>query len=191
MRGPRLSLWIAWWAAIVAPVAVASGGEPPIEAVQEAAVRYIDCAPAAIRALGRDARAFGALPDVQLEGSVDKDRQTDLDAFDQVEGLSDDAGWELSVELQWDLADLVTSYERIRTLSEQQRRMELRQRVLEDVTRCYYDRLRAVAELEMTPDLEPLEREQLRIRIDELTAHLDAMTGGEYREMLDEPRRRR
>jgi len=175
--------WIQWTSPLyLLPMlcGTAWAGVPSIEQVQHAAVRYIDCEPSTLRALERDARAYGALPEVQLEGSFDGDREMDLDAFDNVEGRSDAGGWQLSVELEWDLADLVTSYERIRTLSEQQRRMELRRKVLEDVTRCYFDRLRAVAEFELSPGLDPGARAALRLRIDELTAQLDAMTGGEF-----------
>ena len=189
MIPPRTVACLVVLAAIELQVVPAQADEPPVEAVQQAAVAYIDCEPSALRALERDARSFGALPEIQLEGSFDGDRQTDLDPFENVEGRSDDAGWEVSVELEWDLADLVTSYERIRTLSEQQRRMELRRRVLEDVTRCYFDRLRTIAELDLTPDLDPATRAQLLLRIDELTAQLDAMTGGEFSRMMKDPGR--
>ena len=185
MSAARVVTWVAT-IVVIGALLPARAVEPSVGAVQQAAVRYIECEPSALRALERDARAFGALPEVQLSGSFDGDRQSDLDPFDNVEGQSNDTGWEVSVDLEWDLADLVTSYERIRTLSEQQRRMELRRRVLEDVTRCYFDRLRAIAEIELTPGLEPAARAQLRLRVDEITAQLDAMTGGEFSRMLDE-----
>ena len=155
-------------------------GEPTIEAVQQAAIEYAHCEPETMRRLLRDARAFGALPDVDFGGSIDGDDKQDLDPFDNVEGSSHDESWKVSLELEWDLGDLVMSYERIRVLAEQQRRVEQRQEVLEEVTAVYFDRLRTKAHLELGPTLEPTERALLKLQLQELTARLDGLTGGRF-----------
>ena len=159
-------------------------GEPDILSVQAAAVRYVECTPDFFHRLQRDAQAFGALPDLSLRGQLDADRDQELDAFGNVEAVGEDRTWDLTVELEWDLADLVMSYERIRVLSEQQRRMELRARVLEDVTAAYFDRQRARARLEFEPDLGPDDRLRLQLALREATARLDALTGGAFTEKL-------
>jgi hypothetical protein len=177
----------AVWTAVLAMQSTPSAeldwlldGEPTIEQVQRAAVEHAGCTAGASTALQRDARAMGALPELTLSGDIDRDHGEDLDAFGNVEQSDDDAGWQVSLDLQWDLADLAMSYERIRVLAETQRRTELRARVLEAVTDAYYERLGARAELELAPPGDDLERLRLRLRIEQLTAELDAWTGGEF-----------
>jgi len=72
------------------------------------------------------------------------------------------------------------SYERIRVLSEQQDRMELRARVLEEVTRLYFERQRIRAELSRVCEQDPGESTRLILELGEVTALLDALTGGEF-----------
>ncbi len=160
-------------------------GEPDILYVQGAAVRYVDCTPDFFHRLERDAQAFGALPDLSLRGQLDADQDRDMDAFGNVEAVGEGQAWDLTVELEWDLADLVMSYERIRVLSEQQRRLELRARVLEDVTVAYYDRQRARARLQFEPQLGPDDRLRLQLEVSEATARLDALTGGAFSKKLE------
>jgi len=99
-----------------------------------------------------------------------------------------DEAWEVSLDLEWDLGDLVMSYERIRVLAEQQRRVELRQEVLGEVTAVYFDRLRARARLELGPEMGEVDRALLRLEIGELTARLDGLTGGRFAGDWDEGR---
>ena len=61
-------------------------GEPAIADVQRAAVRYVACDAETLAGLGRDSRAYGALPEVTLGGGLDGDRDVDVDPFDNVEG---------------------------------------------------------------------------------------------------------
>jgi hypothetical protein len=161
-------------------------GEPSIAAVQRAAVRYVECDAATLAEFERDSRAYGALPELSLGGGLDGDRDVDVDPFDNVEGAQDGRGWDLSVDLEWDLGDLVMSYERIRILSEQQDRMELRARVLEEVTQRYFERQRARAEFAADdPERDPAEATRLLLEIAEITAGLDALTGGEFSRLLE------
>lgn len=156
-------------------------GEPAIADVQRAAVRYVACDAETLAGLGRDSRAYGALPEVTLGGGLDGDRDVDVDPFDNVEGAQDGRGWDLTLDIEWDLGDLVMSYERIRVLSEQQDRMELRARVLEEVNRRYFDRQRVRAELAAAgPDHDPAEVTRLLLELAEISAGLDALTGGEF-----------
>jgi len=157
--------------------------EPPIERVQRAAVEHAGCAPEVLDDLHRDARAFGALPELSLGGDLEHDQGQDLDPFENVEGSDTGRGWQLSLDLEWDLADLAMSYERIRVLAETQRRTELRARVLESVTGRYYERLAVKAQLEFDPPTDPVERVRLELEFERLTAELDGWTGGAFSRM--------
>ena len=72
------------------------------------------------------------------------------------------------------------SSERIRVINEAQDIVKLRDKVLEDVTRLYFDRRRLQVEQLLSPagDL----RSQLKneLRLQELTANIDALTGGRF-----------
>lgn len=73
---------------------------------------------------------------------------------------------------------------RARLLKEQRVRMDRRDEVLDRVTDLYYERLRARIRLAGDPDLPPEERLELRLRIDEAGARLDALTEGEFTRLL-------
>jgi hypothetical protein len=57
--------------------------------------------------------------------------------------------------------------------------VQLRDDILEEVTRLYFERKRLLAEMK---DKERDIRKQLRV--EELTAYIDALTGGEFSEAL-------
>jgi len=163
-------------------------GEPSIDAVQRAAVEFARCDPATLGQLQRDSRAFGALPEISLGAGLDGDRDVDTDPFDNIEGTEDGRGWDISVDIEWDLADLVMSYERIRVLSEEADRVQLRARVVEEATHLYYQRQRLRARLTSEIDLEPLQRIELELDLRETTARLDAITGGEFSRLMRQAR---
>ena len=56
--------------------------------------------------------------------------------------------------------------------------VQLRQDLLEEVTRIYFERERLLAEFNGQPTSDPVLRKERSIRVEELTAYLDAMTGG-------------
>jgi hypothetical protein len=61
----------------------------------------------------------------------------------------------------------------------------LRDRSLEEVTRRYYERRRLQIELELTPPTDLGDRVRKELRLQELTADLDAFTGGWFSEKLE------
>lgn len=73
---------------------------------------------------------------------------------------------------------------RARLLKEQRARMDRRDEVLDRVTDLYYERLRARIRLAGDPDLPSEEQLELRLRIDEAGARLDALTEGEFTRLL-------
>lgn len=159
--------------------------EPSIDAVQAAAAEFARCDLATLDRLERHSRAFGALPEISLGAGLDGDHDVDTDPFDNVEGAEDGRGWDLSLDLEWDLGDLVMSYERIRILSEQADRAQLRARVVDEATHLYYERQRLRVLLARESGMED-DGERIKIELDlrETTARLDAITGGEFGRML-------
>ncbi len=97
--------------------------------------------------------------------------------------------WDIS--LKWDLADLVwnasqTSIE-IRSVA----MVELREDILDQITRLYFERRRAQAELIQLASLDPQMRLDKEMRVEELTALIDAMTGGKFSETIEKNRQKK
>jgi hypothetical protein len=89
-----------------------------------------------------------------------------------------------TVQARWDLDKLVMSSERIRVLNEAQDVVKLRDKVLAEVTRLYFERRRVQVDMLLNPkrDLAGQVKDQLRLA--ELTANIDALTGGRFSEAL-------
>ena len=62
--------------------------------------------------------------------------------------------------------------------------VQLRDEILEDVTRLYFERKRLLAELSETRPEDTQKLREKRLRVEELTAHIDALTGGRFSDAL-------
>jgi len=174
-------------AALPAPEARASE-EPSVLQVQRAAIRYLDLAPERVRALQRGLRRRGWLPTFELRGAYGggRRRQRDYDEaytydaprlfLDRLQERSRD--FAVSTVLAWDLGDLAYHPESIDLSKEAREIIELRDDVLDEVTQLYFERKRALLELESEPRPPADEAARLRLRADELASGLDAWTGG-------------
>ena len=97
-----------------------------------------------------------------------------------------DKDW--GVGLNWDLSDLVWNDAQTSIDVRSKLMVQLRDEILEDVTRIYFERKRLVNEVKeteakITDDGGPETRGVLSekaLRIEELTAYLDALTGGAF-----------
>jgi hypothetical protein len=130
--------------------------EPSIQQVHRWATAEAHASPEQVRRWLRQSRSFAALPELTIDGRVRLDWDHGFDYADPygAEPLLDDElvtvpvdvdqGWteELQVRLRWQLGDLVMSSERIRVLSEAQDVVKLRDQVLAEVTRAYFERRR-------------------------------------------------
>jgi len=172
--------------------------EPSVQQVQGWATEYARVAPKEVDGWMSSSRTFALLPDLQLEYRLvdgwDKGFQyypADgvIDEVDEgVFDVEDDAGTDqtrtIAVKARWELDKLILSSERIRVMNETQDAVKLRDKVLTEVTRLYFERRRLQVELLLRPksDLSALAKDQLRLM--ELTANLDALTGGTFSEAL-------
>ena len=87
---------------------------------------------------------------------------------------------EYKVRLVWDLDKLVMSSERIRVINEAQDLVKLRDKVLSEVTRLYFERRRLQVERLLAPKADLMARVREELRLMELTANIDALTGGAF-----------
>jgi photosystem II stability/assembly factor-like uncharacterized protein len=158
-----------------------SGGineQPSIRQVQRAAIKYAEVIdPKQISAHRRLCRLRAILPDF----SLDYDKTIYGSASTGVNGgcgnvITGPRDWGFS--LKWSLDDLIWS-EQQRLIDSQVRLMvKLRQDILDEVTRLYFERRRLQSELISSQELRFKDRQEKELRIEELSALLDGLTGG-------------
>jgi photosystem II stability/assembly factor-like uncharacterized protein len=147
-------------------------GEPSIEDVQRAAIKYADVDINKIMNWRRQSRAKALCPDL----SVSYDKTIYGSSTGQMAiGPRD---WGLS--LSWDVADLIWNSDETSIDSRSRLTVQLRQDVLDQVNRLYYERRRLKAELFFLPPKDEKEKMIKLLEIQEVTAGLDALTNGYF-----------
>jgi hypothetical protein len=172
------------------------GHEPTVQQVQQWATDYARLNPGMVDRWFASSQTFAVLPELQLEYRFEEGWDQDFiyypvdinDPHGQLSSDLDDAGKDqdqkFKVRATWDLDKLVMSSERIRIINEAQDIVKLRDKVLTEVTRLYFERRRVQVELLLKPpsDMHSLAKEHLRLM--ELTANIDALTGGALSQAL-------
>ncbi|HPB68580.1 MAG TPA: hypothetical protein PKU74_06710, partial [Candidatus Omnitrophota bacterium] len=157
--------------------------EPTILDVHQMVIDYADVSPGKIKDWKERARMKALLPSF----SVGLDREggnlfhwnTAVNP-DELQKGRDYLSWDIS--LSWDFSDFIWSSEQTSIDSRAKLMVELREDLLSQVTRIYFERRRIQMEiLNENPGATgvdvPFERQ---LRIAELTAIIDAMTGGRF-----------
>jgi hypothetical protein len=155
--------------------------ELSINDVHQLAIDYAEVNPEKIANWRELARKKALMPAL----SVGLDREA-TDLFHWNTGTSPDElqkgreyiDWDVSVS--WNLADLVWSTDQTTIDSRSKLMVELREDILDEVTRLYFERRRIQTELIMDNFLDPRSKIDKETRIAELTALIDALTGGEF-----------
>ncbi|MFH1854331.1 MAG: hypothetical protein ABH815_03355 [Candidatus Omnitrophota bacterium] len=162
------------------------GNEPGIREVQEIAIKYAEVHPDKIKKWRESARKKALLPNV----SVGVDRYvTDYYHWDAgqnpdvlVKG-DDVVSWDLT--MTWDLGELIWNDDQTSIDTRSRLMVQLRDDVLGEITRTYFERRRLQIETHLSQPDNQSKRIEKRLRIDELTADLDAMTGGYFSKSLN------
>lgn len=128
-------------------------------------------------------KSAAALPEVTVKYTYDNGYSPDYTSTGELDKSGVDIGNTVSAQAKWKLADIVMSSNRIRVISETQDIVKLRDKVLDEATRVYFDRRRLQVDMLMNPgDIKTQLKNELRL--EELTAQLDAYTGGLYSRAL-------
>ena len=170
--------------------------DPPIQGVQEWTNDYAQTSPELVRRWLRQSVAFAALPQLDLDFDFDTGYDSGYqyyvtsglpqpttpedDLFPALDDAGKDQGQNYGVSLSWDLNELIMSSERIRVISEIQDVVKLRDKILGEVTRLYFERRRLQVDMLLNPkaDMNGQIKDQLKLL--EMTANLDAYTGGRF-----------
>lgn len=192
--GSSDSASVSWEGASVAPAAVREvmnrfAAEPSVREVQNVALEYAKANPERIDSWHARARANAALPQfrTQFDYDINQDlrTRTNLDATDaRVITEDDDRSYEFQVRAQWDLDRLIFEPQELAVARESVRLASLRDRVLDEVTRRYFERRRLQIDLELSPPTDLNDRIRKELRLQELSADIDALTGGWFSQKL-------
>lgn len=157
--------------------------EPSIREVQEAAVRYAEVHPDKIQQWRKAAAKKAWLPNVSLHQSLNSNENIDLDRGgtgdpDRFIQGPNEKSWDCYATVSWDLGDLVWNDDQTSIDTRSKLMAELRGDILNEVTHLYFERRRLQAEMVMSPLKDTAISVEKRLRLEELTANIDALTGG-------------
>lgn len=167
--------------------------EPSVAEVQDAALKYAMIYADDVRVWKKGAKNQALLP--QTKFRVDWDIK-DNEGFDRSNNIKiddesviigpDSLGWDedkdndwgFTLDFTWRLGEYVFNSNMLRVRGESEDIVQLRQDIVDDVTKLYYDRRRLQIDLELNPARSLSEQLKNELRLQELTANIDALTGG-------------
>jgi hypothetical protein len=165
-----------------------SVAEPTIQQVHRMAIAYAELGPEKIRRWRGLARWRSFIPSFTL--GLDQDRDANI-VSSTTAGVTkfsvgpDRRTRSLDFGFSWDLGNFIWNPDQTSIDVRSRLTTQLRQDLLEEATRLYFERRRLLAEFEGQPTEDAALREERRLRVDELTAYLDALTGGGFSRQPD------
>ncbi len=162
--------------------------EPDIRRVQESAIRYAETEPEKITNWRKQAAKRAWLPQLMIGANRDT---ADLWHWEtgSTTKVKDDVlvkgrdSIEYDVSLSWDLGNLIWNDDQTNIDVRSRLTVQLRNDILDEVNRAYFERRRLQLEL-LNANIDGKKRLDKELRIEELTATLDGLTGGGFSQML-------
>ena len=175
------------WADRHAALADLEAREPSLAQVRRAALRYAGLADRAESRWARRARLSGLLPTLTVE--LETDRESDIDLSRSSAGtqqLAVGSDRDISVEAKavWHLDRLLFSDVELRAAKGAQQRHNERLQLVARVTSLYFQRRKLQVARIWSPSKSPDKAAMHELAVDELTAQLDALTGGYFSSSL-------
>lgn len=172
---------------IVKKVLQRFNAEPTVREVQQQAIDYMRVHPQEVDSWRIRARTNALAPRLttQVQGDLNDDRRTVEKPGDPtIVSQDNDQSGRLVIGAAWDLDRLVFEPQEMAVARESVRIANLRDRVLDEVTRRYFERRRLQVDLELSPPKDLADRVKKELRLQELTADMDAVTGGWFSQKL-------
>ncbi|MFA5094375.1 MAG: hypothetical protein WC512_03950 [Candidatus Omnitrophota bacterium] len=155
--------------------------EPTILELQRAAIKYAEVNPEKITNWRKQAAMKALMPEISVG--------YDTDIYDTISTATKDGkvnyfigpddsrnGWDFSAS--WDLGDLVYNAAQTSIDSRSKLMVQLRNDILADLNTAYFERKKLLKQLEKVQDRDNPSFTEREIRIEELTATIDGLTGG-------------
>ncbi len=165
--------------------------EPSMEQVQQWAIRYADVHPEKILRWRKGAQAKAYFP--QLSVALNRQRDENVDVAE--EGTTtpdhyivgpDEQTFDFNVSLKWDMGDVIWSDSQTSIDVRSRLMVQLRDDILDEVTRLYFERRRLQIERELSPSKDIRLQVTQELRFQELTAQINGLTGGEFSRQTQE-----
>jgi len=161
--------------------------EPTITQVQEVAIRYAEVHPKKIQHWRRQAALQALLPVVDLGWDRKRSLDTNVDKgtfpkFQLLETEDRNAGFDFSVK--WELGNLIWNDDQTSIDVRSKLMVQLRDDIVNEVTRTYFERRRLQMALLTEPPDDQRVLADKELRLQELTAMLDGLTGGSFSKSL-------
>lgn len=162
-------------------------GEPTFKELQQAAIRFAEVSPEKIKNWRREARMRALFPTVSF--GIDKDRSSTYEIYTSAtkdytvagpDDISD--GWDVSIS--WDLGDIIFSDDQTNIDVRSRLMVQLRNDILDDLRRAYYERKRIQFELMLETPKDLKARFEKELRLQELTSAIDDLTGNYLSEKM-------
>ncbi len=158
--------------------------EPSIQQAQSAALEFFNIDASTVSSMRTRAQFKALLPTLDTKVRVKEvttDVSTlDIEGFSRVDPAKEDAvsgtSFEWEIGASWSLSRLIFNPEVLDVSSV----AVLQEGVLKEVTRLYYTRRRLQVDLILSPPTDPATQLSKQLRVDELTATLDAMCGNVF-----------
>ncbi|MCA8978412.1 MAG: hypothetical protein H6745_17700 [Deltaproteobacteria bacterium] len=158
--------------------------EPTVLEVQRAASSYAQVNPEAYEGWSSQAHLAYLLPKT-LDGRLQSTstdatdvRTTNSGAGTLSDLVSNDDQLRLEVRAQWDLTRLIYNKDAISAVRQAERLVNQREDILTTVNKLFYARRQLQVEMDLEPPTNVQKALRTQLRIDGLTADLDALTGG-------------
>jgi len=167
-----------------------AAGDPPIDALRAAASALALTEPARARSLVQRARVAGWLPELRARVDRRLARGESVDLGPAIAtplapvGIDSDNDVRYELRATWDLAKLAFNPDEIAAHFQALRTADARREIESLVIRLYFERRRLKADLS-TADANDMSHSglKLELRIEEVEAELDALTGGAFARM--------
>ncbi len=155
--------------------------EPDLAALQRAALRFADADVDRAASWSKAPNRAALLPVLRLVFDHDMKRNEQLDRYqvkpDRWAADTDrDLGFQVSA--QWYLNELIFNPDEVRVYGALADRAARRESLLTALTGYYFERRRLQLVARLAPPTDLLALTELRLKIEELTATIDALTGG-------------
>jgi hypothetical protein len=169
--------------------------EPTVQDVHRWTSSYAKTSPHLVERWLKASRNFAGLPQLTLEYRLRDGWDQDFvyltssgvgaitpeeEVLPQLSDGGRDKDSYYTVRMRWDLNELVMSSERIRVINEAQDIAKLRDKLLVEATNLYFERRRLQVEMKLAPRSDVLGQVRDQLRLMEVTANLDALTGGAF-----------
>jgi len=163
--------------------------EPGIKEIQQAAMQYAQVEPEKILRWRAQAQRKGWLPKITCGVKNDnadlwhwETGSTTKTEDDALRRGRDSIEWDVSVS--WDLSELIWNNDQTSIDVRSRLTTQLRDDVLDSVTKLYFERLRVKIDMDALSIGDRKKRLEKELRISELTASLDALTGGYFSDSI-------